>query len=177
MMNSPAAPRAHSVSQVTDCREWHITHKILLNNIKTASSNQISSLWAAGGCTRQRRLRKLTEPHLPLLRESQTPRLMQGVCWTTAVLTSCSNNTAVHETDQMQIINLIKQNDAERNKTRNLFAVLSFHTHRLVWVDSGRKMSSFRMKPEVFYVKSLKNSFVLCDVMQMKKQVNTECKC
>lgn len=51
MMNSRSVS-TQSV-EVTDCGEWHIATKSLLNNIKTASSNQISSLrvvWQ-DGCT------------------------------------------------------------------------------------------------------------------------------
>lgn len=84
----PAYVYTQSV-EVTHCREWHIAMKIPLNNIKTASSNEISSLqavagqqhlslsWSQGASVRctfhwHRTEPKMTEPHLPLLREKYT---------------------------------------------------------------------------------------------------------
>ena len=85
----PACVCTQSV-EVTDCREWNIAMKILLNNIKTESSNQICSLrvvrqdsstchclgveapWQGAPFHWHRTEADMTEPHLPLLREKYT---------------------------------------------------------------------------------------------------------
>lgn len=91
MMNCLAPPSMHMPKVCESDRLQGVTHRseILLNNIKTASSNQISSLRVVrqGGSTRHclggeaprqgvphwyRTKATMTEPHLPLLREKHT---------------------------------------------------------------------------------------------------------